>query len=196
MNPKNSFDMIIAGVGGQGVMTLTQILVALCEKHKILVQSSIHKGGAQQLGSIHSVLRLFFKNEPEARNYSTQMLEGDLDLMLGLEPWETLRYSRFFSKNTKVLSNSKKIGIETERYQSKSFEDPRLQLHRLDVKLTLKDFSDEAEQRFGSKKMLNFILAERAVIDKLIPFKKEDLVNEFQIRGYQVSHKTEGELNV
>ncbi len=203
MNPKTSsrsFNMIIAGVGGQGVVTLTQVITSLCEKNNILVQSSIHKGGAQQLGSVHSVLRLFLKPDPDAQNYSTQLLDGDLDLMLSLEPWETLRYSRFFSKNTIVLSNAREIGIETERFQAKKFVDPCVLLRELDLKLTLVDFSREAEERFGNKKMLNFVVAERAVIDKLIPFSKDDLIAAFQSRGLSVLQnvvlKHGGEQNV
>ena len=203
MKPTN---IIIAGVGGQGVMTLTQALTTLCERNDILVQSSVHKGGAQQLGSIHSVLRLFLHANLDARNYSTQLLDGDLDLILSLEPWETLRYSRYFSQETKVISNSRVIGIETERYQTKKFTDPCLQLQNLKVQLTLEDFSAEAEQRFGTKKMANFVVAQRAVLDKLIPFKNEDLVAAFQSLGHQIleidytdqiqNFKIEGERNV
>ncbi len=196
MKFKNSFNLIIAGVGGQGVMTLTHVLTALCAQSGILVQSSIHKGGAQQLGSIHSVLRLYFQNDPDAKNYSTQMLDGDLDLILGLEPWETLRYARYFSEKTQVLSNSRSIGIETERYQSKKFMEPCEQLKSLKINLMLSDFSGEAELRFMSKKMLNFVVAERAIIDKLIPFKKMDLEREFESRGYRVQNLIGGEKNV
>ncbi len=191
-----SLSMIVSGVGGQGVLTLTQVITSLCEQYNITVQSSIHKGGAQQLGSIHSVLRLFLHPDPDARNYSTQLLDGDLDLMLSLEPWEALRYSRYFSSKTKVLTNSRVIGIETERYQTKKFEDPCSQLKNLNIDLTMHDFSGEAERRFDSKKMTNFIVAERAVIDKLIPFKMEDLMSAFQSRGHQVKKYREGETNV
>ncbi len=191
MIPSKSFNIIVAGVGGQGVLTLTQIIKDLCEKNNITMQGSIHKGGAQQLGSIHSVLRLFFDNQHDARNYSTQLLPGDLDLMLGLEPWETLRYSHFFSRTTKVISNSQMIPIETGRYQEKKFKDPREQLKSKGLYLVLEDFSTEALRRFGTKKMLNFLIAEKAILGKLIPFSYEEMVQAFRNNGVRVD-----EINV
>jgi Pyruvate/2-oxoacid:ferredoxin oxidoreductase gamma subunit len=200
MNPLKPINIIIAGVGGQGVVTLTQILTQIFEEKGILVQGSIHKGGAQQLGSIHSVLRLFAGSQDDARNYSTQILDGDLDLILGLEPWETLRYRQYFSPQTKVVSNSRIIPIETERYQKQKFKNPCDQLKDLKVDLRLEDFSTAAEERFDTGKMVNYIVAERAVIDKLMPLTKDDLTGAFKQRGLfkdeKIQINSKEELNV
>lgn len=194
------FNVLIAGIGGQGVVTLNQVMIDLCEQKGIFVQGSIYKGGAQQLGSIHSILRLFQDKTDDARNYSLQLLDGDLDLMLGLEPWETLRYSRYFSRTTKVVSNSRIVPIETERYQKKEFKNPCKQLMEKNLNLTLSDFSSEAIRRFGTKKMVNFVIAERAALDKLIPFSQEEIKHAFKSRGLkveeQVNNSSKEELDV
>lgn len=176
---KRPFNMIIAGIGGQGVNTLTRVFIRLCERNHIQVQGSIHKGGAQQLGSVHSILRLFVQADTNYKNYSTQILAGDLDLILGLEPWETLRYARYFSPETRVIGNSRIVSIETERYQKRDFLDPNKQLAELDVALCLEDFSSAAERCFGTKKMLNFMLAQRSLLDKLMPFTIEEFSEVF-----------------
>src|ERR1017187_2708718 len=112
------YNIIIAGVGGQGVNTLTRIVCDICEQKGMKCQSSMFKGGAQRLGSIHSELRIFSDGNPYYNFYSSQIKIGDLDLLIGLEPWETLRYSHYFNQKTSIFMNTRISPLFFGRSQS------------------------------------------------------------------------------
>jgi len=65
------FNLIIAGVGGQGVYGLNRVLWRLCESAGLHCQGSVFKGGAQRQGGIHAVLRIFQASERDYANYSS-----------------------------------------------------------------------------------------------------------------------------
>lgn len=54
------FDMIVAGIGGQGVNSLVKVLAEFLQQSGFFCQFTIHKGGAQSLGSVYAELRVCF----------------------------------------------------------------------------------------------------------------------------------------
>jgi Pyruvate/2-oxoacid:ferredoxin oxidoreductase gamma subunit len=191
MNSSKPFNIILAGVGGQGVLTLSKVFWKMCEHRNLQVQGSVYKGGAQQLGSIHAIIRIFFEQNADYHLYSPQIVEGDLDLILGLEPWETLRYAKYFSEKTNAVTNTHLIPIETARYQTRNYKPPLEQLKELRINLAYSDFSKAALEKFGTKKMANYLLVERAIVDRLIPFSQDELTNAFlEVRGESDSRNT------
>ena len=76
---KKDFNIIISGVGGQGIITLTRILTeaALIEKYDI--KSSELHGRSQRGGSVESHIRFGRKI------YSPLVKRGGSDLIISLE---------------------------------------------------------------------------------------------------------------
>ncbi|MEM3437958.1 MAG: indolepyruvate ferredoxin oxidoreductase subunit beta [Nitrososphaerales archaeon] len=96
-------DIVITGVGGQGVLLAAEILgnSALIEGYDVRV-SEIH-GMAQRGGSVICDVRI------GERVYAPTTPDGMADIMLGLEPIETLRYLRFTSPETLIVMNKRLV---------------------------------------------------------------------------------------
>jgi Pyruvate/2-oxoacid:ferredoxin oxidoreductase gamma subunit len=173
------YNLIIAGVGGQGVNSLSQIIHTLCEWQRLPTQGSTFKGGAQRLGSIHTVLRIFPKGTTDHHQYSSQVRKHDLDLMIGLEPWETLRYYSFFSPKTKVFMNTEVSPLFVERYTPARIADPVAAIEGMGLFTVAKNYSILSQQLFGKRRMVNYLLLKEVVEQGALPFLLTDVEKAF-----------------
>ena len=95
-------DIILCGVGGQGILSIATIIgEAATEAGINLKQAEVH-GMSQRGGDVQSHLRL--SDEPI---WSDQIPTGQADVIVSMEPMESLRYVPFLSKNGVVVTNSK-----------------------------------------------------------------------------------------
>ena len=79
--------IILSGVGGQGVLSLAQIVLEALRRSGLhALQSEIH-GMSQRGGSVHA--QVCFADQPIS---SPLIDEGCADLLIALEPLEALRY--------------------------------------------------------------------------------------------------------
>ncbi|MFA6125906.1 MAG: indolepyruvate oxidoreductase subunit beta [Bacteroidales bacterium] len=94
-------DIILAGVGGQGILTIAAAIgfASLYEK-KYVKQAEVH-GMSQRGGAVQSHLRI--SDLPIA---SDLIPLGKADLILSVEPMESLRYLPFLSQQGWVITNS------------------------------------------------------------------------------------------
>lgn len=106
------YNIILAGVGGQGILLAAEILgtAAVNSGHNVRV-SELH-GMAQRGGSVISHVRI----GEEA--LAPTVLEGTADLIVGFEPMETLRNINFASleRKTTILVNIKPFKITGKGY--------------------------------------------------------------------------------
>ncbi len=109
---KNNFNILITGAGGQGLITLVDILSkAILIDKKDVVASELHglsqRGGAVAVFVSMSLKNRNFENENcKNKVYSTLFKRGDTDLILGLELLEGLRGCEFTGIKTKILVNN------------------------------------------------------------------------------------------
>ncbi len=88
-------DIVLAGVGGQGILSIATILGAAALKENLyLKQAEVH-GMSQRGGDVSS--------EPIA---SDLIPLGGADLIVSLEPMEALRYLPYLSKNGWIVTNT------------------------------------------------------------------------------------------
>lgn len=94
-------DIVLAGVGGQGILSIATILGAAALKENLhLKQAEVH-GMSQRGGDVSSNLRL-----------SSDAIASDLiplggaDLIVSLEPMEALRYLPYLSKKGWIVTNT------------------------------------------------------------------------------------------
>ncbi len=94
-------DIIIAGVGGQGILTIATVIgtAALMEGLQ-LKQAEVH-GMSQRGGDVQSNLRI--SSKPIA---SDLIPEGKADLIISVEPMESLRYVNMLNKKEGWLVTS------------------------------------------------------------------------------------------
>jgi indolepyruvate ferredoxin oxidoreductase beta subunit len=94
-------DIILSGVGGQGILSIAAIIgLAAVENDLFLKQSEVH-GMSQRGGDVQSHLRL--SDKPV---FSDLIPYGKSDLIISVEPMESLRYLPWLSKNGWLITNS------------------------------------------------------------------------------------------
>jgi len=170
MNHINSFNIIIAGTGGQGVNTLTDIFWKLCEYSGYYCTGAVFKGGAQRMGTVYSEIRIFFTPTDDAIMYSSEISPGCGNLIIGMEPWETLRYKKYINSKTVVIVNSSIEPFYLEREEDFKLEDPVKALDSLDCKIEIKNYTNEADKIFKNKKMVNYLIGIKAIKTGVLPF--------------------------
>ena len=95
-------DIIICGVGGQGILSIATIIGEAATRAGLyLKQAEVH-GMSQRGGDVQSNLRL--STEPI---WSDLISEAGAELIISMEPMESMRYLSYLSKDGKVVTNSK-----------------------------------------------------------------------------------------
>ena len=93
------YDIILAGVGGQGVLSIAAILgVAAVESGMHLKQAEVH-GLSQRGGAVQSHFRI--SDQPI---FSDLIAEGRADMVLSMEPMEALRYLPFLNAQGVIVA--------------------------------------------------------------------------------------------
>ncbi|MCD6346041.1 MAG: 2-oxoacid:acceptor oxidoreductase family protein, partial [Bacteroidales bacterium] len=90
----NRSDIILAGVGGQGILTIAACIGMATLKEKLYFKQSEVHGMSQRGGAVQSHFRI--SDEPVA---SDLVPKGQADLILSVEPLETLRYLPYLNNN-------------------------------------------------------------------------------------------------
>ena len=94
-------DIILAGVGGQGILTIATIIgTAALKRGMHLKQAEVH-GMSQRGGDVQSHLRL--SDEPI---WSDLISFGGADMILSVEPMEALRYLPYLKQDGWIITNS------------------------------------------------------------------------------------------
>jgi indolepyruvate ferredoxin oxidoreductase beta subunit len=95
------YDVILAGVGGQGVLSVAAIIALGATKDGLAVRQSEVHGMAQRGGSVQAHLRL-----------SDQTIVSDLigkasaDMILSMEPIESLRYLAYLKADGVLVTST------------------------------------------------------------------------------------------
>jgi len=111
----NVFNILISGVGGQGVLLTSKVIAEAALLAGLDVKQSEVHGMAQRGGSVLSQVRFGDKV------FSPIVSEGEADLLIGFEPLETARYLHFLKDDGVVIYNTRSIGtigvsIAAEKY--------------------------------------------------------------------------------
>lgn len=95
-------DIILCGVGGQGILSIATIIGAAATKAGLqLKQAEVH-GMSQRGGDVQSNLRL-----SDETIYSDLIPQGKADLVISMEPMESLRYLPYLSADGTVVTSVK-----------------------------------------------------------------------------------------
>jgi indolepyruvate ferredoxin oxidoreductase beta subunit len=154
-------DIVLAGVGGQGILTIAAIIgqVAVDQGWNVK-QSEVH-GMAQRGGSVLAHLRL-------AQNAvkSDLITEGSAELLVAMEPLEALRQKSFLSKDGFLLSNTVPVK-NIKNYPDLDKVLVELQKHPKQLLLD----AEEVAKNAGSVRCSNIVLL--GAIAEYLPFEKE-----------------------
>lgn len=93
-------DIILAGVGGQGILSIASILGDAALRENLFLKQAETHGMSQRGGAVVSHLRISDKAIA-----ADLIPKGSADLILSVEPMEALRYLPFLAKNAYVVTN-------------------------------------------------------------------------------------------
>jgi indolepyruvate ferredoxin oxidoreductase beta subunit len=95
--------LLLAGVGGQGVLLASDIICKVMMRAGLDVKKSEVHGMAQRGGCVTSHVRYGRKV------YSPIAKEGDVNVLVSFEKLETLRYLNYLKQDGKVIINEEEI---------------------------------------------------------------------------------------
>jgi indolepyruvate ferredoxin oxidoreductase beta subunit len=95
-------DIILAGVGGQGIISIASVIgYAALAQDMYLKQSEVH-GMSQRGGDVMSNLRI------SDDDIASDLIPfGQADMIISIEPLESLRYLPYLSKDGWVITNTR-----------------------------------------------------------------------------------------
>ncbi len=94
-------DIVLAGVGGQGILSIATILGAAALKENLYIKQAEVHGMSQRGGDVQSNLRI--SSQPIA---SDLIPRGGADLVVSLEPMESLRYLEFLKPGGWIVTST------------------------------------------------------------------------------------------
>jgi indolepyruvate ferredoxin oxidoreductase beta subunit len=101
-NKEMKTDIILSGVGGQGILSIAAVISLAALKEGLFIKQSEVHGMSQRGGDVQSNLRL--SDKPVA---SDLIPTGQADLIISLEPMESMRYLPFLKKDGWLVTNSR-----------------------------------------------------------------------------------------
>ena len=156
-------NIILSGVGGQGIILAGRILAKCALDAGFDVKANELHGMAQRGGSVLSHIRFGKKvNSP-------LIPEGKADFLVAMEELESLRYERFLMPGGTVILNTRKVvpsSIEEKDYP----KDIKEQLEKGGFKVLPIDAQGIAKQA-GSTNVENVVLM--GLLSKLLPIPQE-----------------------
>jgi len=141
-------DIIISGVGGQGIVSIASVIgFATLEAKLFFKQSEVH-GMSQRGGDVQSHFRI--SNKPI---YSDLIPMGAADIIISVEPLEALRYVNYLQKDGWVIANKNPFN-NISNYPD--LEKVWNAIEELPNSLIID--ADEEARKLGSSKSANMIL--------------------------------------
>lgn len=172
-------DIILAGVGGQGILSIAAALGSAALTNNLYMKQAETHGMSQRGGDVQSYMRI--SDQPI---YSDLIAKGTADLILSVEPMEALRYLPYLRKGGYVVTNS------TPFINIPNYPDPE------QVMSTLKslphqviiDADSIAKEAAGNVRASNFVMlgAASPFIDVPFEYLEEGIRSIFARKGEDV----------
>jgi indolepyruvate ferredoxin oxidoreductase beta subunit len=178
MNEKDPLNVIVTGVGGQGNVLVSQFM------GRALVRAGYHVtigetyGASQRGGAVMSHIRI-----SRQAQYGPLIPSGQADVILGLEPVETLRVlGQYGNPAVTVITNSRPVyplavAIGAARYPT--VEEIMGALEELSASAWLINATDIAVE-LGAPILANIIMVGALVGAGVLPLRPEEVEQEFQ----------------
>ncbi len=141
-------DIILAGVGGQGILSIASAIGMAALKSNLFVKQAETHGMSQRGGAVVSHMRI--SNQPI---YSDLIPKGQADLILSVEPMEALRYLPYLSKGGYLVTNLSPF-LNIPDYPA--LEALKDEIHGL--KRVVGIDADEIANNIGSKLVSNMVM--------------------------------------
>jgi indolepyruvate ferredoxin oxidoreductase, beta subunit len=141
-------NIILAGVGGQGILTIAAVIdQAALQSGLIVRQAEVH-GMSQRGGAVQSHLRI-----ADQEIYSDLIAEGTANLILSVEPLEALRYLPFLASEGRIVTSTD-LFVNMEGYPA--MEHIHAELHRTNRPVLVS--AAELARKAGNPRTSNMVM--------------------------------------
>ena len=162
--------IVLTGVGGQGVITATNILGKAAVNANVQIYASEVHGMAQRGGSVYCTVRMGDVSSP-------LIASGTADVIVSTEPIEALRYIQYANKKTKVITDTNPVvpftvNVGGESYPSVDAVYKEISSHAELITLDALQIAKDA----GARITKNIVLLGGLAATGLLPFDKNILL--------------------
>ncbi len=173
---KETINVIITGVGGQGNVLASRVLAGMLVNEGFYVTIGETFGMSQRGGSVMSHLRISQKSIR-----SPQMPLGSADIIIALEPVEALRVlTKYGNPDVAVLSNSRvvyPIGVITGEMNYPSLAEIQNILQKTTANNWLIDATEDAV-KLGNPVLSNIVMIGALSATDLLPIDRQSFEKE------------------
>jgi len=168
---KESYNIYVCGVGGQGIIKTSEIIgeAAMDEGYEVVL-SEIH--GMSQRGGVVST-------ELKIGSYKSSIIEqSKADVILGFEPVEAVRGLKKANKNTKIIFNTRPIIPSTLNQSNQNYPtvDRIIATLKNNYRHVFPVEGEKLAKDAGSLLSLNMVLLGSAIANDTFPLSKEVVI--------------------
>ena len=170
MRNNKPFNIVIAGVGGQGIITLTRILAQAALTEGYDVKTSELHGLSQRGGSVETHLRF-------GKEISSPLVrQGGADLIISLEMNESFKacYYGSLEKETIFLINNFVIPVISDKKES--FVGDPSEFKKFSKKVFFVPATKIVEEEFKKPVLAGVLLLGTAIFRNLLPLNQNSII--------------------
>jgi len=158
-------NVLMVGVGGQGIILTSSILAAVAAESGLMIKKSEVHGMAQRGGAVSSHIRFGKKV------YSPLIPAGEADILFGSELLETYRWLPYLKEGGKIIASLQEIDPPSVFRGERPYPEGLLEkLRQADPGLIALDALKEAVN-LGDSRVAGIVLL--GALSKLLDFKRE-----------------------
>ena len=162
------FDLVIAGVGGQGTILASDIIGKAAVREGLPVMAAETHGMAQRGGSVVNHLRI-------GCELGSLIPLKSADALLALEPSEALRYLEYLSDDGIVIVNTEPVLPVTVTSGLSSYPDVETIIDCLEQRFVVKAFNAvQLAKKAGHVQSMNTVMI--GAVSKYLPLSKDVLI--------------------
>jgi len=178
------FNMMVTGIGGQGLLTVLEIVSQAAMDQGYDIKTSELHGLSQRGGSVEVYIRFGKKV------FSPLIPQGKADLIIGLEEQEALKGMYFSGPQTNFLVNKSIVPIPLKKPLKE--EEVIKELKKVSKKILIVPAKDICKEKLGTDVVAGVYLLSLAVFKGIIPLKTETVLKAIK----KVVSKKHLELNI
>ena len=179
-------DVVVVGVGGQGVILISEIIGRAAMLAGLSVRGVETHGMAQRGGSVINNIRV-------GCSYSAMISPGSADVLLAMEPAEALRYASYLSPEGVALVNTRPVmpvTVTTGQASYPSIEEILAPLRAVASEVKAMD-ATELAAKAGSPQATNVVML--GALARYLPIEEATLLSALSetvpVRFFEINRK-------
>ncbi len=177
-------NIMLGGVGGQGLILMTRIICQVALKEGLDVKSNDVVGLSQRGGMVWGNVRIGEKI------YSPNIPSGEGDFLVAMEPLEALRWSSMLKKDGRIIVNTKRFYPTMVQQEKLDYPEEEIENLKKSYKVSEINAFEEAKG-IGKKQVANVLLL--GILAKYLDFEvttwKESIADNVPFKAIDINMK-------